>query len=127
MAREIRNFRKLRHWKQRFNKNAKFIWRKAILFDGEKTEMGAPIPESLDANKTKLRRFWEAGTIELAEFEAPDVATGQIPDPTDLPEGVTVTSGKGNWFVVVIGEEKQKVNGKKALKALLDELREEDG
>ena len=42
----------------------------------------------LSENPSKLKRFWEARVIELAEFEAPDVATGQVPDvpKTDEPK-----------------------------------------
>ena len=73
--------RTLRHWKQRFNKNADFIWRRPIIWQGENMEPGDPIPEALATNPTKLRRFWESRVIELAEFEEPDVLTGQKPAP----------------------------------------------
>lgn len=69
--------RSLRHWKQRFNKNAKFIFRRAVTYRGRWYRVGSPLPKELAASPTKLRRFWESGYIELAEFEAPNVATGQ--------------------------------------------------
>lgn len=75
----MRKVRKLRHWKQRFDKNAKFIWRKPITWLGEQVTPGDPVPEDLENNPTKLRRFWGAHVIELAEFEEPDVQTGQKP------------------------------------------------
>jgi len=71
--------RKLRHWKQRFNKNARFVWRRPTTFGGEAYQPGDPIPPELESNKTKLRRFWESSAIELAEFEDPNVATGLTP------------------------------------------------
>lgn len=139
MARQA--VRKLRHWKQRWNKNAAFVWRRKIMYAGELTEPGSPIPEALAKAPTKLRRFWESHTIELAEFEAPDVATGQVegkkPEPAgddevaiDPPiEGVKVTRGKGSWFIIDTGEDQVKVNGQAKLDELLAELRleAEDG
>ena len=71
---------------------------------------------------TKLRRFWESQRIELAEFEAPNVVTGQV-EQKELPDGVTVEPGKGSWFVVNTPEGEIKANGKKALDELLDKLR----
>ena len=82
----MRKVRKLRHWKQRFDKNAKFIWRKPITWLGEQVTPGDPVPEDLENNPTKLRRFWEAHVIELAEFEEPDVQTGQKPAKAEEPQ-----------------------------------------
>ena len=69
--------RRLRHWKQRWDPNARFIFRRRTLYSGEVFEAGDIIPETLANNRAKLRRFWEAKRIELAEFEAPNVQTGQ--------------------------------------------------
>ncbi len=73
-----RKVRILRHWKQRFHKDAEFIWRRSVIYAGESCKPGDPIPDILADNKTKLRRFWESGTIELAQFEDPNVLTGQV-------------------------------------------------
>jgi len=78
--------RSLRHWKQRFDPNAAFVWRKNVIWAGEQMEAGMEIPEELAANRTKLKRFWESGYIELAEFEEPDVLTGQVPEKTKEEE-----------------------------------------
>lgn len=124
-----KQIRKLRHWKQRFNRNAEFVFRRKVTWGNRVYEPGDPIPKELQASPTKLRRFWESRTVELAEFEDPDVATGQKPamatlDEMDLPEGVSVVSSKGSWFIVTtpLGDE-MKVNGRKALNSLLEELR----
>lgn len=69
---------KLRHWKQRFNKDAKFVWTRSILYAGATTVAGEIVPDELSKNAIKLRRFWESGVIELKEFKAPDVQTGQV-------------------------------------------------
>ncbi len=113
--------RKLRHWKQRFDKNAKFICRRPMDWDDKKYLPGDDIPKGLEENKAKLRRFWESQWLELAEFETLDVTTGRPPE-TKIPEGITVEPGKGAWFVVTTGEEEYKVNGQKALNKMLDEL-----
>jgi hypothetical protein len=81
-----RRIRTLRHWKQRFDKNAKFIWRKTLTWEGVPTVLGELIPVSMEENKNKLRRFWEAGAIELAEFEAPDVLTGRKAEKAEKAE-----------------------------------------
>lgn len=119
--------RRLRHWKQRFNRDAKFVWRVRTVYAGREYWPGDTIPKDLEDRPTKLRRFWESRRIELAEFEAPDVATGQAERVRslglDLPEGVTVVRGKGSWFVVTAPDgHERRVNGRKALDKLLDEL-----
>lgn len=126
----MRRIRKLRHWKQQFDKDARFVWRRETLFAGTIYEAGTVIPDDL-IPKAKLRRFWEAGRIELYKFEDPDVATGARKDADDelvIPEGVTVEKAKGSWFLVkIVGDEKDyKVNGKKALAKFIDELPESE-
>ena len=77
--------RRLRHWKQRFRPGARFIFRRGKLYGGTQYQPGDPVPEILAQNKLKLQRFWLSQVIELAEFEEPDVATGQVPtQPIDL-------------------------------------------
>ena len=120
--------RRLRHWKQRFKENAKFIWRTRTVYAGREYWPGDTIPKDLEGKPTKLRRFWESRRIELAEFDVPNVATGQVertaPMPDlDLPDGVIVVRGKRSWFTVTTPDGEHKVNGQKALDALLDDLR----
>lgn len=67
----MKRVRKLRHWKQQFDKNAKFIWRKPVLYGASHAVVGDAIPEDLFNNKHKLRNFWEAQVIELSLFEEP--------------------------------------------------------
>ncbi len=127
---ERKYVRRLRHWKQRFNRDAEFIWRRTIVYAGERYEAGTPIPEALAKSPTKLRRFWEGHSIELAEFDVPNVVTGQVedqvPSPMGLP-GVLVRSGRGSWFLVKrdAGADEIKVNGQRALDKLLDQWRTE--
>ena len=62
---------KLRHWKQRFDPNAAFVWRRNIEFGPNHFKAGELIPQTLLDNKYKLRLFWEGKVIELALFDAP--------------------------------------------------------
>jgi len=87
-----RKVRKLRHWKQRWNKNAEFIWRRPVVFGGVMQNPGDLIPESLKANPRKLRLFWESQRIELADFEAPNVSTGIVEAPPAPPVEVMLTA-----------------------------------
>ena len=114
--------RKLRHWKQRYDPNAAFVFRRRVVWNGATHEPGDPIPEELAANRTKLRRFWESGWIELAEFEAPDVATGQV--SLELPDGITMTQ-RGPWFTITLADGSvHKAQGAEARDELLAQLRQ---
>lgn len=128
--------RKLRHWKQQFDKNAAFVWRRRMLYRGTLTVLGDPIPEFLASNKTKLRRFWESQVIELAEFDAPNVATGVVDQKRiyqtgdilsfeGLPDDVVIEKGNGSWFAITRGTNVFKVNGQANLDKAVEELRED--
>lgn len=81
----MRKVRTLRHWKQQFSQNAAFVWRKSITFGGKQT---VPGERAEGIKPTKLRAFWEAGMIELAEFEEPrDVLEGRNHPEDEAPEG----------------------------------------
>ena len=113
-----KQIRKLRHWKQRFNRNAEFIFRRRVNWGTKIYEPGDLIPKELQDNPTKLRRFWESHTVELAEFDVPNVATGQVED-VQPPKGVTVDEvGKGFLVTDTDGTE-HRVNGRGALNELL--------
>jgi len=133
MPKKRRLIRKLRHWKQQYDKNAEFIWRRRMFFRGVQTIAGDPIPEELAKNKTKLRRFWESKVIELAEFEAPNVATGVVDKKPVYEEGdnvpvegvpadVVVTKGKGSWYLIARGDVTEKVNGQKNLDGFVEHI-----
>lgn len=104
--------RKLRHWKQIWNKNAAFIWRRPTTYGGKEYQPGDAIPKELQDSPTKLRRFWESKRIELAEFEAPNVATGQRKKKS-WPDGtVSVTHLGGAWFAVKTPDDEFKFRGR---------------
>jgi hypothetical protein len=146
--------RKLRHWKQRFDRDAAFVWRKALRWtDDVRVVPGEIVSEEILAQMgtAKLRRFWESGMIELAELENRDAwpeGEGESPPPAadvgdggsspsgdgdgspdsleDLPEGVSIKSGRGGWYTVTAGEAKTKVQGQAALEELIAKLRAVD-
>lgn len=116
--------RRLRHWKQRYDPNAAFVCRRPLIWDGQTYQPGDRIPEGLAANQGKLRRLWETGWIELAEFDPPDVATGQPSEPAS-PEGVSITQ-RGSWYVLTLPDgTERKAQGQEERDALLAELRGE--
>lgn len=68
---EPKRVRRIRHWKQRYDPNATFVWRKPVNWGGERMRVGDELtPDMIEAmGRAKLRRMWESQTIELAEFE----------------------------------------------------------
>jgi len=58
----------------------------------------------------------------------PEPEVDEDDDEVDLPEGVTVEEAGGTWFLVRTPDDPDgtKVNGKKNLNTLLDELRDSD-
>jgi hypothetical protein len=97
----MRPVRRLRHWKQRFQKDADFIWNKAVMWQGTQVKIGDKIPDILSNNTNKVRRFWEAGVISLMDFSEPDVLTGQVPvDPADVVvTGDLIKHSDRSWAV----------------------------
>lgn len=86
-----RKVRSLRHWKQRWDPNAAFVFRRVTDWDGTRFEAGDLVPEEFIAavGRTKLRRWWESQRIELAEFEAPVTSHGmpvvkEAPVPSEV-------------------------------------------
>ena len=117
-----RAIRKLRHWKQRFNPDAAFVCRRRLAWGERIYEPGDPVPEGLARHKGKLRRFWESGQIELAEFE-----TTKRVKSTDFGNAAKVEAKGGGWYIVSLPDGRhRKVQGRNALEALLAELGAEE-
>ena len=125
----MRPIRKLRHWRQRFRKDAKFIFRRRTRFGGKIYKPGDKIPKELAQNRTKLEYFWEDQRIELWQFEETRRRGPTLVDLIEqLPEGHTGVWKEGTPWVAVTNPdgEERKFNGKKALQAYLDELAKAD-
>ena len=123
-----RRTRRLRHWKQRFDPNAKFIWRTSKLWDGKMTVPGEEVDPEFAANKrnrNKLRNLWESGMIELAEFKpVKDVTTGEreADEPvSNEPVAKAEKLAKEKW-VATNDLEGETFKTKKAAEAWYDEL-----
>ncbi len=101
----------VRHWKQEFDKHADFVWRKRLKWDKEMTVVGDPIPALLKDNPTKLRRFWESQSIELAGFEAPDVATGRVAEPEEEPEAADYSKMTGKVMDALVADQEIAIEG----------------
>lgn len=128
--------RRLRHWKQQFDPNAQFIWRRATTFNGVECVAGDVLSDAviLKMGVNKLRRLWQSSRIELHQFEAPPTshpllpggAPGQPsgdPQPTAAPPGTAPSEGGternisikhvgGPWFIVTIDGTEHKVRGR---------------
>ena len=68
---------RLRHWKQRFEPGARFVFRRLTRWGDRAYQPGDPIPEDLQQNTRRLRAMWDARRIELAEFPELNVKTGR--------------------------------------------------
>ena len=83
MATKRKKLRTLRHWKQQFNENSDFMFRRHSLLWGVEYQRGDDIPDELRTHKFKLKRFWEAKRIEIVEYEEveePEDPEKQEPD-----------------------------------------------
>ena len=124
----MRKVRTLRHWKQQYDKNAKFIFRRPVVYMGKQYHPGDPIPEALKNNKTKLYRFWDSGAIELAEFDESKGIVDEfgldLPDGIEVPDDLSIEKGKGSWFTVNVKDRDQplKFNGKGRLAEFIVQL-----
>ena len=109
--------RTLRHWKQRFDsEHADFIFRRRLLFNGQVYEPGDVTPKELVENKGKLRRFWESGHIELADFDS---------EPKDESvDGFKVVQ-RGIWYIIETPQGQRKARGAKQFAKLIASLKKE--
>ncbi len=91
MADDQKKVSAIRHWKQKFDPKADFVWRRAVRLGKVAAVIGDPIPDSIKNSRVKLIRFWEAGIIERADFEAPDVGTGRVAEQPTGPDQIKMT------------------------------------
>ena len=61
----LRDPRRPRHWKQRFDPAMRFVFRRATNYASRAYKPGDPIPEELATHKGRLRRLWNARRIQL--------------------------------------------------------------
>ena len=127
MARRI--LRKVRHWKQRFDPNVKFIFRRGMTFAGKKHQRGDYVPKKLLTNRLKLENFWEAEVIELAEFAVPGRPISLLGVEAVLalpmPEGVSLKHIGNHWYEITVPDgEPVRKQGKKGVDTFLKEYQE---
>ena len=122
MARRVVS--KVRHWKQRFDPNVEFIFRRGMRFAGKQYKRGDLVPKRLLKQKLKLENFWEAGVIELAKFEAGPVSLAGVDKvlALEFPEGVTVKHTGNHWYDIFLPDgTKVRKQGMKGVKKWLAE------
>lgn len=95
---------KIRHWKQRWSPTAPLIFAKKLKIGDGHVLPGDRVTDQhrKDLGLHRLRRWWEAGVLALAEY----------PKITDMG---------GGWHEVLLGpdQEPKKVRGQKALEELI--------
>lgn len=101
---------RIRHWKQRWDPTAEFVFAKRLRMGGGSggafVVPGDPVtPEMRERmGVARLRRWWEAGVIQLAEFD-PTVRGGK-------PKAGIESNGRG-WYTVTFADgETKRVRGK---------------
>lgn len=70
----MRVVRRLRHWRQRFDPNAKFVFCKGTSYGGKWYEAGTEVPKALHTDHGRLKRFWETGFVQLFTTEAEEAS-----------------------------------------------------
>ena len=102
----------VRHWKQKFNPTADFIFMRGMQLEEGFALVGSDVPEYLRSQAHRMQIWWDANLIALKNW---DYDKGV---PTD-PEAPAYESLGGAWFLFPDGK---KVHGKKALEAKLASL-----
>lgn len=98
---------KARHWSQVYDSTSPMQWRRSVIWDGVQYQPGDRVPSSVPPSR--LRRLWRAKFIELFNFKARDISSGQAakssrtegknPAPaTDPPKGYRVEKVGGPWY-----------------------------
>ena len=126
---------KLRHWKQRWDKNAPLVFLKKLRMGDGQVLPGDPVTDEIreKLGLHRLRRWWEAGVIARADQPLPNhiqramapAAEPEVEEPVEetVVSYPVVREGKGSWFEVEVAEgDIRKVNGQKALDELLESL-----
>lgn len=133
---------KLRHWKQHYSADAKFVLRKRLLFAGKQMERGDVLTEEMKAvlGRGRLENWWEANIIEImdgTEFRSPEPEPVEETEETELQEEVDDTpedvENEGDtpepgemlhrgvgWYDVNVDGVITRVRGEENAKALLD-------
>lgn len=57
--------RRIRHWKDQFDRHVDYLWARAIVTDGVRVKPGDPV-DAKQYHWAKLRRLWEMGWVVKA-------------------------------------------------------------
>lgn len=98
----------VRHWKQQFDPNARFIFIRPMQLEGRVAQAGEEVPEGL-LSPLKLKVWWRAHMIALRDW---DYEKGCPKDPDYSVIGY-------GWYQLTDG---RKVHGKKKLEEALAAL-----
>ena len=79
---------KSRHWKQKWNPNAEFVYRRSLkIGDGRGNYRTVCVGDDVDKELwglAKLKRLWESGAIEIKGWKAPEPPVTESREETKL-------------------------------------------
>lgn len=108
-----------RHWKQRWDPHADFVFAKRLrMGDNPRKPFvlpGEPVTKKMREKMGlhRLRRWWEAGVIAIADWEPPRRNRRSATEPHVRKLG-------GPWFEVTLpGQDAERVRGKEAAELLV--------
>lgn len=81
---QVKNVRKARHWKEHLDPRRQMVWRKPVLWEGRRVQIGEALPTGLGVQKT--RHLWERGFIGFLETGAPTKPPKVPPAPPVAPD-----------------------------------------
>lgn len=116
-----RRFGARRHYKQRWDPNAEFVWRRRCLLRSELEEPYTAPGDRVDKNQLasgKLRMLWNAGYIELADWTPPEDRRHATPKRA---RAVLHDDGGGWYTLEVAGQRAERIRGRKAMEAFVVE------
>lgn len=117
----------LRHWKQRWDAKAPLVFLKKLKWGDGFVLPGDPVTDEIreKLGLVRLKRWWNGQIIARADQPLPNhivraIARRKEETAAGEPASPEITKLGGSWFQVTMPDgEVHKVNGKKALAALV--------
>ena len=104
-----------RHWKQHWDPSADFVFLRRLRMDGGSVPNfvlpGDPVTDEMRERMglARLRRWWDARAIGLAEFDP--TTRSRKPESTETPAAGIAHTGRG-WYTVTFADgETKRVRG----------------
>lgn len=59
--------RRIRHWKEVFAADGRYVWSKAVVVNGQRVQPGSPVDKT-GLPQGRLRRMWESGWVQRTDW-----------------------------------------------------------